>query len=232
MRNASVKPQCAAFFGPGGARGLRCIKLWPSDAARARGPADRRPLCAGRTTEPACGCSRDAGQMIDVHQARGRRAAEDGRRPSRARLREEQSTGPGDAAHEQPFASRARQRSRESDRGPSASRWPARLDWLQSVSGLVLALFMWGHMFFVSSILLGKDAMWTVTRFFEGYFFFGRSLPWLVSLVVAGDLRAVRAARAAGAAQVPDQLAPVPRVPRHMPHACSTGTPRCGGGRC
>lgn len=69
---------------------------------------------------------------------------------------------------------------------PRATRWPARLDWLQSVSGLVLALFMWGHMFFVSSILLGKDAMWTITRFFEGYFFFGRSFPWLVSVVVAG----------------------------------------------
>src|SRR5215207_2394925 len=68
------------------------------------------------------------------------------------------------------------------------SRWPARLDWMQSVSGLLLALFMWGHMFFVSSILLGKDAMWTVTRFFEGYFLFGRSYPWIVSLVVAGVL--------------------------------------------
>jgi fumarate reductase subunit C len=67
-------------------------------------------------------------------------------------------------------------------------RWPARLDWLQSASGLVLALFMWGHMFFVSSILLGKDAMWTVTRFFEGYFFFGRAYPGLVSVVVAGVL--------------------------------------------
>ncbi len=67
----------------------------------------------------------------------------------------------------------------------TASRWPARLDWLQSASGVVLALFMWGHMFFVSSILLGKDAMWTVTKFFEGYFIFGRSFPWLVSLVVA-----------------------------------------------
>lgn len=66
------------------------------------------------------------------------------------------------------------------------SRWPARLDVVQSVSGLVLALFMWGHMFFVSSILLGKEAMWTVARAFEGYFVFGRSLPWLVSLVVAG----------------------------------------------
>jgi fumarate reductase subunit C len=65
------------------------------------------------------------------------------------------------------------------------SRWPARLDWAQSATGLVLALFMWGHMFFVSSILLGKDAMWTVTKAFEGYFIFGRSLPWLVSVVVA-----------------------------------------------
>jgi len=66
------------------------------------------------------------------------------------------------------------------------SRWPARLDVLQSASGLVLALFMWGHMLFVSSILLGKDAMWTVTRFFEGYFILGRSYPWIVSVVVAG----------------------------------------------
>ena len=66
-----------------------------------------------------------------------------------------------------------------------ASHWPARLDLAQSASGLVLALFMWGHMAFVSSILLGKDAMWTVTKFFEGYFFFGRSYPWIVSMVVA-----------------------------------------------
>jgi fumarate reductase subunit C len=65
------------------------------------------------------------------------------------------------------------------------SPWPARLDLAQSLSGLVLALFMWGHMAFVSSILLGKDAMWTVTKFFEGYFFFGRSYPWIVSLAVA-----------------------------------------------
>jgi fumarate reductase subunit C len=65
------------------------------------------------------------------------------------------------------------------------SRMPARLDFLQSASGLALGLFMWGHMFFVSSILLGKDAMWTITRFFEGYFFFGRAYPGIVSFVVA-----------------------------------------------
>jgi fumarate reductase subunit C len=65
------------------------------------------------------------------------------------------------------------------------SHWPARLDLAQSASGLLLALFMWVHMAFVSSILLGKDAMWTVTKFFEGYFFFGRSYPWIVSIAVA-----------------------------------------------
>jgi fumarate reductase subunit C len=65
------------------------------------------------------------------------------------------------------------------------SRWPAKLDVAQSATGLVLVLFMWAHMFFVSSILFGKDAMWTITRLFEGYFFFGTSYSWLVSIAVA-----------------------------------------------
>ena len=64
------------------------------------------------------------------------------------------------------------------------SRWPARLDLLQSGTGLALGLFMWGHMFFVSTILLGKDAMWTVARAFEGYFLFGRPLYWPAPLIV------------------------------------------------
>lgn len=72
-----------------------------------------------------------------------------------------------------------------SDVGRPHSAWPARMDVLQSASGLLLALFMWLHMLFVSSILLGNDAMWSVARFFEGYFLFGRRLSWLVSLVVA-----------------------------------------------
>jgi succinate dehydrogenase subunit C len=71
-------------------------------------------------------------------------------------------------------------------RPTTKSLTPARLDFLQSATGLVLALFMWGHMFFVSTILLGNDAMWTVARFFEGYFFFGRAFPVIVSFVVAG----------------------------------------------
>jgi fumarate reductase subunit C len=65
-----------------------------------------------------------------------------------------------------------------------SSAWPARLDLVQSGTGLALGLFMWVHMFFVSSILLGSDAMWRVARFFEGYYVFGRSLYWLVSALV------------------------------------------------
>lgn len=66
----------------------------------------------------------------------------------------------------------------------TASAVPARLDLLQSLSGLFLGLFMWGHMLLVSSILLGKDAMYVVTRFFEGYYFFGKPYPLLVSGIV------------------------------------------------
>lgn len=65
------------------------------------------------------------------------------------------------------------------------SAWPARLDLLQSGTGLLLALFMWVHMLFVSSILISNDAMWVVARFFEGYFVLGRRVPALVALVVA-----------------------------------------------
>jgi fumarate reductase subunit C len=68
---------------------------------------------------------------------------------------------------------------------PRRSRWPARLDLAQSATGLILGLFMWGHMFFVSTILISNDLMWMVTKGFEGYFFFGRSFPIIVSGVVA-----------------------------------------------
>lgn len=64
--------------------------------------------------------------------------------------------------------------------------WPARLDLTQSLSGLLLALFMWAHMLLVSSILLGTEAMYTVTKLLEGQFLFGRPVPALVSFAVAG----------------------------------------------
>ena len=63
------------------------------------------------------------------------------------------------------------------------SRWPARMDAAQSLSGLLLVLFIWGHMFFESSILLGKDAMLWVTRMFEGEHLFGKPYPGLVAAI-------------------------------------------------
>ena len=65
------------------------------------------------------------------------------------------------------------------------SHWPARLDVAQSASGLFLSLFMWGHMAFVSTILISNDAMWWVTRMFEGQFIFGERYPSIVASIVA-----------------------------------------------
>ncbi len=47
------------------------------------------------------------------------------------------------------------------------SRIPAKLDFLQSATGLFLAVFMIFHMLFVSSILISKDFMLSVTKAFE-----------------------------------------------------------------
>ncbi len=62
------------------------------------------------------------------------------------------------------------------------NRWPARLDLIQSATGLLLALFMWAHMFFVSSILISLDAMHWVSKMFEGEPLFGKSYLILVSI--------------------------------------------------
>lgn len=59
------------------------------------------------------------------------------------------------------------------------------MDVLQSLTGLLLVMFIWGHMFFESSILLGKDAMLWVTRMFEGAHILDKPYPLLVSGAVA-----------------------------------------------
>lgn len=61
------------------------------------------------------------------------------------------------------------------------TRLSAWMDIVQGATGLFLALFMWAHMFMVSSILLGKDAMFFVARMFEGEPIFGKPFPFLVS---------------------------------------------------
>ena len=70
--------------------------------------------------------------------------------------------------------------------GVRKSRTPAKLDYIQSATGLVLALFMWAHMMLVSSILLGEEVMYKVTKLLEGEPIFGASYPILVTLTAIG----------------------------------------------
>ncbi|AXH10791.1 fumarate reductase, cytochrome b subunit [Malaciobacter halophilus] len=64
------------------------------------------------------------------------------------------------------------------------SRTPAKLDMWLTASGVILALFMMGHMLFVSTILLGKDVMYKVTKAFELEFLFEGGIPAVVSFFV------------------------------------------------
>ncbi|AXH16060.1 succinate dehydrogenase/fumarate reductase cytochrome b subunit [Malaciobacter mytili LMG 24559] len=64
------------------------------------------------------------------------------------------------------------------------SRTPAKLDMWLTGTGVFLALFMMGHMLFVSTILLGKDVMYKVTKLFELEFLFEGGIPAIVSVLV------------------------------------------------
>ncbi len=62
---------------------------------------------------------------------------------------------------------------------------PARLDFIQSATGLILAIFIMGHLLFEASILISNEAMYKVTIMFEGYYFFGETYPGIVSFFAA-----------------------------------------------
>ncbi|MBU0720289.1 fumarate reductase cytochrome b subunit [bacterium] len=62
---------------------------------------------------------------------------------------------------------------------------PARLDLIQSSTGLILALFIMGHILFEASILISHEMMYKVTIMFEGYYFFGETYPGIVSFLAA-----------------------------------------------
>lgn len=74
--------------------------------------------------------------------------------------------------------------------GPAAhnSRWPARLDLAQSLSGLLLAGFICVHLLLDSAILISPAAADWVARFFEGQQLLGSAHPWMVSVAAAGLL--------------------------------------------
>ncbi len=70
----------------------------------------------------------------------------------------------------------------------SINKTPARLDFIQSFTGIILALFISGHILFESSILISKDAMYIMTQFFEGYYFFGDKHPVIISFLATSIL--------------------------------------------
>lgn len=62
---------------------------------------------------------------------------------------------------------------------------PARLDFIQSTTGLILVIFIMGHLLFEASILISNEAMYKMTIFFEGYYFFGEKYPGIISFLAA-----------------------------------------------
>jgi fumarate reductase subunit C len=99
------------------------------------------------------------------------------------------------------------------------------------VSGLVLVLFMWAHLFAVSSILLGKDAMYRVTRFFEGSLFFSEPQPWLVSLVALAIFLIFALHTLLALRKIPDGIPAVAGLaPAHARHASRGDQPLAAAG--
>lgn len=66
------------------------------------------------------------------------------------------------------------------------SRTPARLDYLQSATGLFLAIFIIFHLLFDSTILVSKELMHSITKAFELSFIFkgGSSVPVFIIIAI------------------------------------------------
>ena len=65
------------------------------------------------------------------------------------------------------------------------NKMPAKLDFMQSLTGLILGLFIMGHILFEASILISNEMMYKVTIMFEGYYLFGETYPGIVSFLAA-----------------------------------------------
>lgn len=65
------------------------------------------------------------------------------------------------------------------------SKMPAKLDFIQSASGLFLGLFMWLHMFFVSTILVSEEFFNSVVHFLELKFIYDNPIMSYVTSFLA-----------------------------------------------
>ena len=71
----------------------------------------------------------------------------------------------------------------EAEFGVKKSRTIAKLDFWQSTTGLILGIFILGHIVFESSILVSNELMYKVSIMFEGYYFFGETYPGIISFL-------------------------------------------------
>ena len=78
---------------------------------------------------------------------------------------------------------------------------------------------MWGHMFFVSSILVGKDFMWTVAERSRAISSSARPYPGIVSVIVFGIVLLVVHARVLAMRKFPANYRAIPPVPRPQARA-------------
>ena len=65
------------------------------------------------------------------------------------------------------------------------SRIPAKLDYWQSVTGLILGIFIIFHMIFEASILVSNELMEQIAHFFELRFLVDGGVPLAVSALAA-----------------------------------------------
>lgn len=107
---------------------------------------------------------------------------------------------------------------------PAPSPWPTRLELIQGLTGILLVLFVWAHMLFESSILLGKDAMLWVTRMFEGAHVFDKPYPILVSAAALAVLLLVAMHAVTALTKFPGSARQYGAFHRHMRGMRHTGT--------
>ncbi len=88
------------------------------------------------------------------------------------------------------------------------------VDVLQSGTGLILGLFLFCHMAFTSSILLGKDTFWNLVSLTGGYFIDGVDHLWMHSLFVGVIFVLVVIHAITAPSQIPIQLQSPPHYAR------------------
>ena len=94
----------------------------------------------------------------------------------------------------------------------------AKADKIQSITGVLMGCFLLAHLHFESSILLGKDAFYTVVQFLEGGMFSatGHGFPIVTKVFSVFMLLVVMAHAAVALRRFPVQLGQWRALRRHM----------------